>query len=45
MPDFVQAKPPLAAKDYTHLTYRGGKKLAQLMAHALLFEKERYEKK
>jgi hypothetical protein len=39
---FVEAKPPLAAKDYTHLTYQGGIKLAQKLAETLLYERERY---
>ncbi len=43
MPRYVQAQPPLAAKDYTHLTYRGGKKIAQLFADALLTEHAKYD--
>jgi hypothetical protein len=39
---FVDAKPPLAAKDYTHLTYYGGRKLARKLAETLLAERERY---
>ena len=42
---FVNAAPPLAAKDYTHLTFRGGKKIAKQMADAILFEREQYGKK
>lgn len=42
---FVNAMPPLAAKDYTHLTFRGGKKIAKQMADAILFEREQYAKK
>jgi hypothetical protein len=39
---FVEATPPLAAKDYTHLTYHGGRKLARKLAETLLYERERY---
>lgn len=35
---YVSAVPPLAAKDYTHLTYPGGKKIAKKLADALLHE-------
>ncbi|MCU0419088.1 MAG: hypothetical protein MUC38_05460 [Cyclobacteriaceae bacterium] len=45
MPRYVQAQPPLAAKDYTHLTFRGGKKIARLFAEALLTEHAKYEPK
>jgi hypothetical protein len=45
MVKFVQARPPLAAKDYTHLTFQGGRKLASAMVKSLLFEQERYEKR
>ncbi|MBP9925669.1 MAG: hypothetical protein KBF45_06730 [Cyclobacteriaceae bacterium] len=40
---FTSAKPPLAAKDYTHLNIRGGRKLAIKLANALLYEENRYE--
>lgn len=43
MPRYVQAQPPLAAKDYTHLTFRGGKKIARLFADALLTEHAKYD--
>jgi hypothetical protein len=42
---FVESKPSLAAKDYTHLTFKGGKKIARLLVNSLLYEEERYEKK
>lgn len=42
---FAEAKPPLAAKDFTHLTFLGGRRLAKKLADALLFERTRYEKK
>lgn len=43
MVKFTSAKPPLAAKDYTHLNMRGGRKLAVKLADALLHEENRYE--
>jgi hypothetical protein len=45
MLNFVNAKPPMAAKDYTHLNYWGGRKLAKKLADALLFERVRYDSK
>jgi len=45
MVKFAEAKPALAAKDYTHLTFKGGKKLSGLLVKSLLFEKEKYERK
>jgi lysophospholipase L1-like esterase len=44
MPSFVNAKPSMAAKDYTHLNFKGGKVLAIKLANALLYEQERYAK-
>ncbi len=43
MVKFTEAEPPLGARDYTHLTFRGGKKLAGSLAKSLLFEKKRYD--
>jgi lysophospholipase L1-like esterase len=40
---YVAAQPPLASKDYTHLNFRGGQKLAKKLADALLYEQNRYE--
>jgi lysophospholipase L1-like esterase len=40
---FTNAQPPLGARDYTHLTFKGGKKLAGALAKSLLFEKKKYE--
>ena len=40
--NYTEALPPLAAKDYTHLTFRGGRKIAKKMADALLHENARY---
>ena len=42
---YTEAQPPLAAKDYTHLTFRGGRKIAKKLADALLNEKTKYERK
>ncbi|MFZ4798201.1 MAG: hypothetical protein ACOYMA_11955 [Bacteroidia bacterium] len=38
MVEWAQAKKPLANKDYTHLTFRGGKQLASLFCKALISE-------
>ncbi len=43
MVKFVRATPALAAKDYTHLTFKGGKKLAGELVGSILFELEKYE--
>jgi hypothetical protein len=45
MVDFVEAKPALAAKDYTHLTFKGGRKIAQSLVNSLLYEQKRYERR
>jgi hypothetical protein len=42
---FAEATPPLAAKDYTHLNFKGGRKLAGLMVKSLLHEKEVYKRR
>lgn len=42
---YVEAQPPLAAKDYTHLNFRGGQIIAKKLADALLYERNRYENK
>jgi len=42
---YTEAQPPLAAKDYTHLTFRGGRKIAKKLTDALLNENAKYEKK
>jgi len=41
---YSEAKPPLAAKDYTHLTHLGGDKLGLKLASALLYEYENYDR-
>jgi hypothetical protein len=45
MVKYVTAQPPLGAKDYTHLTFRGGDKVAKKLSEALLYERNRYVKK
>lgn len=45
MVKFSQAKPALAAKDYTHLTFKGGRVLSGRLVKSLMFEKEKHEKK
>ncbi len=42
MPKFVNAKPSMAAKDYTHLNFKGGNFVAKRLAKALLYEQEKY---
>jgi lysophospholipase L1-like esterase len=42
---FVTSKPALAAKDYTHLNFKGGKILAGSLVKSLLYSYERHEKK
>ena len=42
---YTESQPPLAAKDYTHLTFRGGRKIAKKLADALLNEKVKYDRK
>jgi lysophospholipase L1-like esterase len=45
MVKFVTSKPALAAKDYTHLNFNGGKKLAGSLVKSLLYGHERHQKK
>jgi len=45
IPHYTEAVPPLAAKDYTHLTHLGGVKIGKKLAEALLEEFNKYEKK
>ncbi len=40
---FVNANPALGARDYTHLTFKGGRNLSWKLASSLLFELEKYE--
>jgi lysophospholipase L1-like esterase len=41
---FVEADPTLAAKDYTHLNFKGGRKLASALVKSLLYEVEKSKK-
>lgn len=41
--DWVNAGPPLAYKDYAHLSYEGGKAAADLLTTALMKEYENYK--
>lgn len=43
MPDWVNANPPLAFKDYFHFNDQGAKKVAQLFTDALLDEFNKYK--
>ncbi len=45
MVDFVNASPPKANKDYTHLNFTGGAFLGNKLFEAIEYEGERYEKK
>ena len=38
-------KHPYANKDYTHLTFSGGKKVADILLGTILYEKEKYDRK
>lgn len=38
MVKFVNTKPAMAAKDYTHLTYKGGQKLSGAFVRSLLYQ-------
>lgn len=42
---WVAAQPPLANSDYTHLTFKGGHRIADLLAGTLLYEKEKYDRR
>ncbi len=44
MVKFTEASPPLGARDYTHLTFKGGKKISGLLVKSLLFEKRKFER-
>lgn len=45
MIEFVQHSPPLANKDYTHITFKGGEKISELLYKSLLTKYETYKKK
>ncbi len=45
MVKMTEGKPALAAKDYTHLNFKGGRKLSGKLARSLLYEWEKYNTK
>ncbi len=45
MGDFVKAKPAKAAKDYTHLSFEGGKDIGNKLLEALLYEKKKHDER
>lgn len=45
MAEMVHAKPSQANYDYTHINFRGGKRLAGLLYEALMYGKEQYDKR
>ena len=45
MVQFVEANPPMANRDYTHINFRGGRRLAGLLFEALVHGKEQYDKR
>lgn len=45
MERLVTSKPPLANYDYTHINFRGGKYLSNLLYEALIYGKAQYDKR
>ncbi len=45
MVEWANSTPPKANKDYTHLTFAGGKYMAKLLFEAIEFENKRYNEK
>jgi hypothetical protein len=45
MVEWANTKPALANKDYTHLTFYGGKKVAGIFIGTLLYEKEKFDRR
>ena len=45
MVKLVEAKPSQANLDYTHINFRGGKRLAGLLYEALIYGKEQYDRR
>ncbi len=43
MVSFAEGKPVMAAMDYTHLNFKGGRKISQRLVNSLLYELEKYE--
>lgn len=44
IPSYTASEPPLASKDYTHLTHLGGNKIGKKLADALIHELAKYER-
>jgi hypothetical protein len=44
MVEMVKTKPQRASKDYTHLTFEGGKYLGEILFNTMMFEKKKYDK-
>lgn len=42
---FVNARPPMANLDYTHINFRGGSRLARCFFDALMYGKENYDRR
>jgi len=42
---YADAKPPLANKDYTHLKFAGGRKLAGILMQTIMYEKFKHEQR
>ena len=42
---YVMGSPPLANKDFTHLTFKGGEKIAGIFTNTLLYEYKKYNDK
>ena len=45
MATFVKSKPAKAAKDYTHLSFEGGKDIGSKLLEALLYEKKKHDER
>ena len=45
MSKLVNSNPPLAAKDYTHLNFDGGRLIGHKLAGTFIFESERFEER
>jgi lysophospholipase L1-like esterase len=45
MAAYANAKPALANKDYTHLNFKGGRKVGLSLAKSFIYEVENYEKR
>lgn len=45
MAKLVHAKPAMANYDYTHINFRGGKHLAEILYQTLLYGKEQYDRR